>query len=161
MTQKVDETRILTEPAALFDFAGISNKATQKEIAMHIAMLGVNSTNAVSLVDDENDEAQGKLRYHASQCTAGIQIIGRILLDYDVLIGFTPAVQILFCVKTSEPFDPKNPPALDSFDKIFETRGLKGFMPLTPGVIINFGQFGGLYGDHDEKEDEEEQCENT
>lgn len=157
MTQNNNETRIFTEPATFFDFVGISNKATQKEIAMHIAMLGVNSANAVSLADDENDEAQGKLRYHASQCTAGIQIIGRILLDYDVLIGFTPSVQILFCVKTSEPFDPKNPPSLDSFDKIYATPGVKSFIPFTQGVILNFGRFGGLYGETEDDEEETEE----
>ena len=156
MTQNNNETRIFTEPATFFDFVGISNETTKKEVAAHIGMLGVNSANAVPLADETSDEAQAKLLFHAAQCHAGITALGRILLGYDVLIGFAPAVQILFCVKTSEPFDPKNPPELDSFDKIYATPGIKSFIPFTQGVILNFGRFGGLYSEPGEEEGEEE-----
>ena len=152
--QKKNNTWLITEANGLREFVGIADEKALKELSAHIAMLGFNAANVSPITGNEEEDRK---KFYETQIGYGLSLLTTQLMEYDVVIGFITDLQIMFLVRMEDTCDPRNIKQLNSYKDVVEAKGERGFLPLTTGVILNFGKYAGLYDDEESNEDKNEE----
>lgn len=180
----------MTEPFSMIcdmvelgEFIGVADEDLKKQIASHIATIGILAAEATTRrpPKDEEESDDGKeeeeknapvedaRRYYVGdelvQCVVGFTALSEILRDYDVRIGFIPRFQLLMFVKTPTAIPESLGPAfIESSEEFLSVEGEKAAVPLTVGVADVFYDYGGSLfryrqnneGEYDEEDDDED-----
>lgn len=152
MNETQSQTGMITTPEGLFDFAGIADQETRKEIAVHVALVGMHAATISMLEGQGVDSDDEEIKEHAMGTAENFEELGKLLTSYDVRLSMVPQLQILFFVQSTSPLELATS-KIESFEGFLATKENKAILPLTAGIINEFSEASG--GFDDDEEDEE------
>ena len=152
MNETQSQTGMITTPEGLFDFAGIADQDTQKDVAVHVALIGMHAATISMLVGQGADSDDEEIKEHAMGTAENFEELGKLLTSYDIRLSMVPQLQILFFVQSTSPLELATS-KIESFEGFLATKENKAILPLTAGIINEFSEAGG--GFDDDEEDEE------
>lgn len=122
----------MVNPKELFDFVGVAGEKAKIELATYVAMFGSLSE---SLSIHKDDEAkQEALMVAICDC---LRKLAEILLEYDVRMGASAEMQLLFLAKSRGTLM-RDAAALESFEAFAKVNAVKTVVALTHGAIEEF-----------------------
>ena len=152
MNETQSQTGMITTPEGLFDFAGIADQETQKDVAVHVALIGMHAATISMLEGQGADSDDEEIKEHAMGTAENFEELGKLLTSYDIRLSMVPQLQILFFVQSTSPLELATS-KIESFEGFLATKENKAILPLTAGIINEFSEAGG--GFDDDEEDEE------
>lgn len=156
MNETQSQTGMITTPEGLYEFAGVADPDTRKEIAVHVALVGMHAAT-ISMLEGQGVEPEDEeIKSHAMETAENFEELGKLLTSYDVRLSMVPQLQILFFIQCTSPFDLENVQKFDSFEKFLATKENKAILPLTAGVINEFFEAGGGFDDDEDDDSEDE-----
>ena len=162
-----DSFSLILDMEELSEFIGIADDELRKQIASHIASIGMLASDAIMTPKlgkkpkDDDDNVKGDeeedddeefieivvggvtyLQRSFLSCLIGFTALSEILREYDVRAGFLPRMQLLMLVKSPTALLAANgPDFLESHEEFMELDGEKASIPLTAGVTESFFEY--------------------